>query len=628
MFFTEASDKGDNIELSLDNFKTQLGTAFADIPNVLDTILKIESQATRLNSIFGQNRQRIDELSSAVQKSSTEIIRLGGSYDDVGKTIGEIALASRRNVIASSEEVEEMFAASKILGESVDKISNSFMDVGMSLQGITDQLDTSISYIQSVGGNVSQIYKKILENTEQLNRFQFEGGVQGLTKMAAQATMLRFDMNETFKLADKVLSPEGAIEVASAFQRLGVSAGALVDPFQLMNMSINDPQGLQDALVDVTKQFTYFDEKTKSFKINPQGVLILREMEQQTGLSAKEMSKLGLAASELDERLSQISPSIKFENEEDRQYLANIGRMGDGGEYEVKIKDDEGKEETKRLSELTQEEINKLIEEQKAGQDTDKTLMKTAEDQLSLTNLMLNELKALTNEMHLMVVSNDNLLGTNKSLLTEFQQLRTDVLENRSTITETALEATNSAMTIFSNYIKTEFKSIKEVLDVKNIGDKTTEGISKIQKANDVISPSGGVTMISTKENELIQPSINDDVVAAPNLISMLKNANLIKGQQMNIDPISNVMGGVKSDNTTTNIRQVVEFVGTPTLTVKHEFPAEMSNLTRETKMKLADEIVNSPQLISQIRDNFTKMNGFSALKPTNPYNTSFSPNS
>jgi hypothetical protein len=227
---------------------------------------------------------------------------------------------------------------------------------------------------------------------DQMNRFQFDGGVMGLTKMAAQASMLRFDMSQTFQLAEKVLSPEGAIETAAAFQRLGVAAGNLADPFALMNASINDPGALQDSLVDVAKQFTYFDEKTKTFKINPQGVLTLKEMQQQTGVSAAEMSKLGLAAAELDERLSQISPSIKFENEEDKQYLANIGAMGKGGEYEVKIRNDEGIEQTRKLSELTQQEFNNLIKEQK---ERPKDLEDIARSQMSTSKLILNDVSAI-----------------------------------------------------------------------------------------------------------------------------------------------------------------------------------------------------------------------------------------
>jgi hypothetical protein len=628
MFFQEASAKPENMEDSLESIQSKLKEIGEGSFNVLDTLLQIESQSTRINSVFGQNRQRIGELSDAVKNSSTQIIRLGGSYEDVGKTISEISLASRRNVVASSEEIEKMFAASKVLGESVDKISNSFMDAGMSLQGITKELDTSVNYIQSVGGNVSQIYKKILDNTEQLNRYQFEGGVQGLTKMAAQATMLRFDMSQTFKFADDLISPERAVEVASAFQRLGVTAGNLVDPFQLMNMSINDPQGLQDSLVEVSKQYTYFDEKTKSFKMNQQGVLILKEMEKQIGLSANEMSKLGLAASELDERLSQISPSIKFENEEDRQYLANIGRMGEGGEYEVKI---EGVDGMKKMSELTQEEVEKLIEEQKNAQGN---VVKTAEDQLSTSKTILNELIAVKNDVHNIVIGDKTLLGTNTSLLEEFKKVRTTLDENKGDLSKSVKEGMEDVIKRLAVVIRKEYESeLKPFLNPKSPQEqfsnyfKSTSNPNPPKKVEDVISPAGGETMISTKENQLLKPSINDDIVAAPNLIANLRKSNLLQNNQYGVEPLTNVIGGLKSGNVSNSIKQTIEFIGSPTLTVKHEFPAEMSNLTRETKMKLADEIVNSTQLITQIRNNVTKMNGLTSLKPTNANSTTFSPN-
>ena len=225
-------------------------------------------------------------------------------------------------------------------------------------------------------------------NMEQMNRYQFEGGVLGLTKMAAQASMLRFDMATTFKLAEDVLSPEKAIETAGAFQRLGVAAGTLVDPFALMNASINDPGALQDSLVDVAKQFTYFDEKTKTFKINPQGVLTLKEMEQQTGVSAKEMSKLGLAAAELDMRLSEINAAgLTIVNEEDKQYLANIAKMEEGT-YKVTLEDGTKKE----LAELTQPEFDKLIDEQKKAP---KDMEGIARSQMKLSEVMVADIAAI-----------------------------------------------------------------------------------------------------------------------------------------------------------------------------------------------------------------------------------------
>lgn len=358
---------------------------------------EIQEYSIEVNKVFTQGRLRVSELITGIADATPQINRLGGSMKDVAQVMGDIAEASNRNLIASTKEVEKLYAAQQILEIGASILTNSFLDVGVGLQKIPEELEKSINYVQSIGGNAKQVMKDVQSNMSQMNRYQFEGGVAGLTKMAAQASMLRFDMGETFRLADKVLDPEGAIEVASAFQRLGVSAGNLVDPFQLMNMSINDPSGLQNSLADVAKQFSYFDEETKTFKINPQGVLTLREMEKQTGVSAQEMSKMALAAAELDQRLSVIDMSgLSIGSEEDKQFLANIAKMGEGGEYEVQIKDDKGKVETKKLSEITQTQFDKLIQEQK---ETPKTMEDIARAQMGISKTIESDVSAIRNAL-------------------------------------------------------------------------------------------------------------------------------------------------------------------------------------------------------------------------------------
>ena len=359
---------------------------------------RLSESATKINSIFTQGRRRMIELVQATADAVPQVLRLGGEVADVTMAIEQVATASRRNVVATADQVEKLFAAKKVLGEEAGDLTNAFLNVGMAVKDIGPELEKSIQYVQSIGGNAREVVVQMRANMEQLNRFQFEGGVVGLTKMAAQASMLRFDMSETFQLADKVLDPENAIEVASAFQRLGVSAGNLVDPFQLMNQSINDPSGLQTSLANVAKQFSYFDEQTKTFKINPQGVLTLREMQTQTGVSAREMSKMAVAAAELDRRLSAVSSAgLQIASEEDKQYLANIATMTEKGTYEVKIRDEKtGDFITKELSQVTQDEFNKLIDEQKKGP---KTLEDLARSQMNIQQSLEADVSAIKNKV-------------------------------------------------------------------------------------------------------------------------------------------------------------------------------------------------------------------------------------
>lgn len=381
---------------SISDFMSGIKKSFESIGQLntyVTAFSTLGAQATNLNQAFTQNRTRIVEMQQSIADSIPAITRLGGSVTDVTNTISEIALASNRNVIANTETVEKLFAAGKVLGMNATYLTEQFANMGVTFEKIPKLLEESISYVQSIGGNAKEVMEDVVRNTDKLNRFNFEGGVKGLTKMAAQASMLRVDMGESLKLADDVLNPDKAVEVASAFQRLGVAAGNLVDPFQLMNQSINDPSGLQTSLADVAKQFTYFDEKTKSFKINRQGVLTLKEMELSAGLAQGTLTKMGLAASELDARLSEVSlAGLKFDNEEDKQYLANIAKIGAGGTYEVKLKDGTVKE----LRSLNQEEFNTLIDEQKKGPQT---LEEISRSQLNLDEMMKNDIEAIKNKI-------------------------------------------------------------------------------------------------------------------------------------------------------------------------------------------------------------------------------------
>ena len=374
----------------LDGLSERLGDILDPIKAVTDALFGMYDEAEKINSAFVGGRARMDELMQATSRSAAEVIRLGGKVGDVSTTIVAIAEGSRRAVIASEEQVGKLYAASQILGVDAKDLVEQFGAVGYETSQIGVNLEKSIDYIRSVGGNTKTVTKEVVSNLDQLNRYQFEGGVQGLAKMAAQASMLRFNMQETFQFAEKVLTPEGAVETAAALQRLGVSIGNLTDPFALMNQSINDPSGLQDSLIKATKQFTQFDEETQSFKINPQGVLMLRELAKETNTSFENLSKTALAAADLDKRISQISPTLNFKKEEDRQLLANMATM-EGGEYVVQIKDDEGGIiETKKLSDVTQEEFDKLREQQEKAP---KNLEDLQRSQLDIQKLILKTLE-------------------------------------------------------------------------------------------------------------------------------------------------------------------------------------------------------------------------------------------
>lgn len=576
-----------------------LGTFKEDLKRLLDYSPdewmaagdKLSKFANEINKTFGQGRQRMVELNQSITDALPNVNRLGGDIKDVTETIQEVALASRRNVVANAEDVEKLYAATQLLGTSAESLSNAFLDVGVGIEAIPKQLEDSLEYIRSIGGNSKQVFTDVQRNMDQMNRYQFEGGVVGLTKMAAQASMLRFNMNETFKLADKVLDPDGAVEVASAFQRLGVAAGNLADPFQLMNQSINDPSGLQKSLAEVSKQFTYFDEKTKTFKINPQGVLTLKEMEKQTGVSAAEMSKMGLAAAEMDKRLSAVNAAgLKITNEEDQQFLANIAKLGDKGTYEVTLKDGTKKE----LAELSQPEFDELIKEQKEGPKTLEDLQRAS---LSTTEIIKNDLSAIKSKIMGGVLSATPIvnlkeqargiveattggyskMGTTadvrketQTLIGNLESLFKDIKSGKSG-TEALSDFLNKFGTQLEN-IQTKFTD-KVVATTKEIGEKEAKkgGLEKKYGESLIFG--------AKKVEELTKTTPTTSAVKETDKAALEKGTKSEFGTNLNKTEV--IVGGK--------------------FTVDINLPSNFNQLDKEQQQKILDGIFNSQQFQQQI---------------------------
>lgn len=468
-------DKIGKAEDAITKLSAELTRMKAPLNETLQKMYEITMAADSLNKTFIGNRARIREMMEAVSEVTPEIVSLGGEFKDVGKTIEGIALGSRRNVIATKEDITELFATSEIIGLEVNKLVDQFAKVGVMYSDISEQVLDSINYANSIGVNAKAVMGEVLSNTEQLSRFNFEGGVQGLTKMAAQASMLRFDMKQTFELADRVLDPDKAIEVASAFQRLGVSAGNLTDPFMLMNQSINDPSGLQDSLINVAKQFTYFDEKTKSFKISPQGILTMKEMEAQTGVSAKSMREAALSAADFDKRMTDIKKTgiATGFSEDDQKLIANLSRMNEKGTgYEIKVTDAQGKESYKKLTDLSSEQLKATIEAEKTRP---KDIESVQRNQLNIQESMLANLKEI-NEKILRGITGNQTALTN---ISKFSGMARE-------------KGRNVASKYFNeDYMKTVEKYQKELAAAGDDEKKRKEILEKIE--NEITTTGGSV---------------------------------------------------------------------------------------------------------------------------------------
>jgi hypothetical protein len=194
-------------------------------------------------------------------------------------------------------------------------------------------------------------------------------------------------MQEIFGFAERVFNPEGAVEMVSAFQRMGVAAGDLADPFRLMYLASEDTEELQKQVVKMTEKFTYFDEKTKEFKVFPNAKRDLREISNATGIQYEELVKMSTAS----QKLSMISKDFKLPgiDEESKQFIANVATYSkEKGGFTVKVSG-----EQKLVSTLNTNDLKQLKEAQAPVSLED--LAREQLDEATLATKTLQEIKAV-----------------------------------------------------------------------------------------------------------------------------------------------------------------------------------------------------------------------------------------
>jgi hypothetical protein len=375
-----------NFGNALTNPLAEMSTAVTGIVQALDPTNfdgadYLMKSGQELANAMGIGQARMSEMRTTIADAIPEMIKLGLSSSEAFNVIEGVPVALGVNTTMSSEALKDMGAAAKVSGVESKKLALEFKGVGMSLYDVGDRMAEVAVYAKSVGVNVKAVSAEVVTNLKQLNLFNFDSGVKGLAKMASQASMLGFSMEKTFKLAEDLMSPEKAIDLAASLQRLGVSSSALLDPLKAMDLAQNDPEALQKEIINISKEFTKLKADGSGFEILPGAKRRLREVASAMGMSADELANMSIKSADLDMKMSKIKFPSLAASEEDKMLIANMSQMKNG-EAVVQIKNEKtGAMEEVNVSKLTADQLTKLREQQA---DKDKTIEELALDQLNV----------------------------------------------------------------------------------------------------------------------------------------------------------------------------------------------------------------------------------------------------
>lgn len=392
----------------------------------------LERDFTAFNATFaaelGQTQQAIIGLREEIAIATPGVVGLGGDLQDVFNIQKSIAQELNTNLILLGETTTDLFAAATAVGVSSEKVGEmvgAFQDAGIQAGLVRDRIQETVDIARSVGVNTSAVFSLVEKNLDELNKYGFEDGVAGLSRMAAQAAMMRTDMSKTFVFAERIFSPEGAINAVAAFQRLGVAVGDLADPFRLMYLASEDVEELQNQVVKMTQSMTYFDEETKEFKVFPNAKRDLREIANETGLAQEDLIQMSVA----QQKLNMIAKDFRISgiDEESQQFIANLATYSkDRDGFVVKI----GKDE-KLITELTQDDIDQLQNQPVTLEELALAQLTEDELQTALLQKLVDSFAAPTAASRLATdpreISRGILMGANETLTRSFGNQRAGI---------------------------------------------------------------------------------------------------------------------------------------------------------------------------------------------------------
>ena len=360
-----------------------------EVESIKRKLVEVDVATMQITKSFGLGRDNIVELKGAMTAAVTEVTLLGGKFTDIVAIQRSVGEALGRNMIMASESYEKIFAMEQVTGQQISSVLPKMKEVGISTYQTGKEMEKVVNSAREMGVNAQAVSLDVVSNMSRLNQYNFDGGVEGLAKMAAHAKSMNMNMADTFRFAEKVYNPEGAIETAAALQRLGVTQSQLLDPLKLMDLSANDPAELQRQMTELGKGFVELNEKGQ-FQIAPGQRRRMDEIAKAMGMTYQELAKMSIGAAEAGDKMQKIKfpDSIK---EEDRMFIANMAEMNEKGEYVVQYKG-----EAVEVNQL----MDKFQGDQKAFQEfmkesEPKTVEELAKEQLTVSQSMDASLNAL-----------------------------------------------------------------------------------------------------------------------------------------------------------------------------------------------------------------------------------------
>ena len=300
----------------------------------IETQLKQEAQLrTDINEKVGMQGELSKGLREEIIDAYPSTLRLGYGMQQLTDMMTNMMSESGRFNLISKETIGQAAATARsFVGDlsEMGKVFGQFEKVGLGASDATKAIDKAGKSSLTLGLNSKRTTQDLRDNLGKLNEFGFANGVQGLNRMVQKSLEFRMSMDSVYQIAEKVFSPEGALELSANLSVLGGAMGDFGDPIKLMYMATNNVEGLQDALIGAAGSLTSYNQEQGRFEITGVNLRKAKAMASELGISYQELAKGAIAASERTAAASALMTSGLVMEDKEKEFLTNLSQMKDG----------------------------------------------------------------------------------------------------------------------------------------------------------------------------------------------------------------------------------------------------------------------------------------------------------
>jgi hypothetical protein len=336
---------------------------------------------TFVNKELGLAGDLSKNFRESVSEAQPELTRMGIPFKDMSESVGKLIEDTGRFALVGTDMLVRAGEVAGAYGMSMSEVIGAYDDfekVGIGASQAQESIADAGKRSLEVGIQSRQTIQGMIENVGKLNEYGFQQGVEGLEKMVRRSTEIRMSLSETFKVADKVFSPEGALELSAELGVLGAAFGDFNDPLRLMYMATNEVEGLQGALEGVAGNLATYNMETGGFEVTGANLRQAREIAAKLGIDMSELTQSAIALQERQQAALALE-GLNI-NPENKEFLTNLARMKDG-EMSIDLQaaglESEFGVKTMKLSDMNKEVADKILAFQDEFKDkTEKDLIR------------------------------------------------------------------------------------------------------------------------------------------------------------------------------------------------------------------------------------------------------------